>query len=127
MWMVYPWQYYSRIKFYELLKPINKGNKRCDFMGKIVNITASHWIREKLDDMLLTDPKYEISLQILPKRDMEGKGVMKGNIVHENSRSLSGVTIFSNMLYGKVSSVWLINVRRFLVPLGFNDQGKGST
>ena len=74
-------------------------------MGKIFNITASYWIREKLNDMLWTDPKYEISLQILPKRDMEGKGVMKGNIVHENSRSLSGVTIFSNMLYEKVSSV----------------------
>ena len=77
--------------------------------------------------MLLTDPKYEISLQILPKRDIEGKGIMKGNIVHKNSRSLVGVAIFQNMLYDKVSSVWLINVRRFLVPLGFTDQGKVST
>ena len=52
---------------------------------------------------------------------------MKGNIVHKNSRSLVGVSIFQNMLYDKVSSVWLKNVRRFLVPLGFTDQGKGST
>ena len=76
--------------------------------------------------MLLTDPKSEISLQILPKIDIEVKGIMKGNIVHNNSISLSGVTIFSNMLYGKVSSVLLRNVRRFLVSLGFTDQGKGS-
>ena len=74
-------------------------------MGKIVNITASYWIREKLNDMLWTDPKYEISLQILPKRDIEGKGIMKGNIVHKNSRSLVGVAIFKNVLYDKVSSV----------------------
>ena len=126
MWMVYLLKHYSRIKFYELLKPINKGKNSCGLMGKIVNITASYWIREKLNDMLWTDPKYDISLQILPKRDIEGNGIMKGNIVHKNSRSLVGVANFQNMLYGKVFSVWLINVRRFLVPLGFTDQGKGS-
>ena len=52
-----------------------------------------------------TDPKYDISLQRLPKRDIEGKGIMKVNILHKNSRYLAGVTIFSNMLYEKVSSV----------------------
>ena len=94
MWMVYSWQHYSIIKLYEFLKPIKKGYKSCDLMVKIVNITASYWIREKLDDMLWTDPKYEISIQILPKRDIEGKGIMKGNIVHKNSRPLVGVAVF---------------------------------
>ena len=79
------------------------------------------------DEMFWTDPKYEISLQRLPKRDMEGNDIMKGNIVHKNSISLAGVAIFSNVLYYTVSSVWLINVRRFLVPIGFTDQGKVST
>ena len=96
-------------------------------MIKIVNITASYWIREKLDDMFWTDPKYEISIQILTKRDIYGKGVTKVNTVHKNSRYLVGVTIFSNMLYDKVSSVWLRNIRRFLVPIGFTYQGKGPT
>ena len=77
----------------------------CGLMGKMFNITAYYWTREKLYDMLLTDPKFEISLQILLKRDMEGKGIMKGKTFHKNSRYLAGVSILSNMLYGKVSSV----------------------
>ena len=74
-------------------------------MVKIVNITAYYWIREKIDDMFCTDPKYEISLQSLPKRFMEVNGIIKGNIVHKNSRYLVDVTIFSNLLYDEVSSV----------------------
>ena len=74
-----------------------------------------------------TDPKYDISLQRLPKRDMEGNDIMKGNIVHKNIRYLVSVDIFSNLLYDKLSSVWLRNVRRFLMIIGFTDQGKGST
>ena len=79
------------------------------------------------DEMFWTDPKYEISLQRLPKRDMEGNDIMKGNIVHKNIRYLVSVDIFSNLLYDKLSSVWLRNVRRFLVLIGFTDQGKGPT
>ena len=55
--------------------------------------------------MFWTDPKYEISIQILPKIDMEGKDITKGKIVHKNSRYLVGVDIFSNLLYEKLSSV----------------------
>ena len=55
--------------------------------------------------MFWTDPKYQISIQILPKRDIKGKGIMKGNIVHKNSKYLVGVDIFSNVLYEKLSSV----------------------
>ena len=55
--------------------------------------------------MFWTDPKYEISLKILSNRDIEGKGIMKGNIVHKNIRYLVSVDIFSNLLYDKLSSV----------------------
>ena len=50
-------------------------------MGKIVNVPASCWVKDILDDIFWIDPRYEISLQRVPKGDMDF--FLKGNIVHK--------------------------------------------
>ena len=64
--------------------------------------------------MFWKDPKYGISIWVVPKR----------NIVHKNFISLVGIALFSDMFNDEVYYVQLINVGMFLVPWSFTDMSK---